>query len=603
MKTKKQGASVKVLVTLSALAAIGIILGKFLAFNITEFMRFSLENITIIFSGILFGPMLGAVMGAVQDLIGCLAVGYAINPIITLGCASIGAISGTVFKLSKALGLPVRIAISTLSAHLIGSVIIKSIGLSVFYNLHLPITVAWRLLNYAIVGVAEVIILCILLKSKQLLSQINKITPFSIDYKFKTSKEAANYAKDISGVFSKPGLDRVKELLTAVGSPERSVRAVHITGTNGKGSTSAMLSSILNESGLKVGTFTSPYLIDMCESIRINGATVSEEKLTALFDILRPIADNAEDKPTEFELLTAVAYLAFKNEGVDVAVIECGMGARRDATNVIGSPLLSVITGISKDHTSYLGATLCEIAKEKAGVIKRGVPVLVGNVDGDALGVIEDEAKLLSAPIYTPDGTVIKSITLRGTTVDCGDITDVHVPLLGLHQVYNASLAISSAKLLNHHFPSITNDTIRAGILNTVWRGRFEILSDNPTFIFDGAHNLDGIKSAANSIKEYFPDGVICLTGVLADKEYEKMADIIATVARQVITITPDSPRALPCDEYARVFESRGVAVSTASSVADGIRLAIEYAKSESLPAVCLGSLYLYKDVIEAIKK
>ena len=601
MQKKHRGGATKIPVTLSALAAIGIILGKFLAFNVTDFMRFSLENITILFSGIVFGPALGAAVGIVQDLVGCLAVGYAINPLITLGCACVGAISGALFRLSKKAPFGVRIAASTLLAHLFGSVLVKSLGLSLVYDLPFGITVAWRLLNYAIVGAVEVILLCFLLKSKQLLTQINKITPFSINQKFKSSSEATDYAKNVSGVFSKPGLERVTSLLDALGSPESDLKIVHVTGTNGKGSTSAMLTGVLKASGLKVGSFNSPYLIEMREAIRIDGVPISEERLIALFDRLRPIADAQSDKPTEFELLTAAAYLTFKEENVDVAVIECGMGAKRDATNVIEKPLLSIITGIAKDHTAFLGTTLTEIATEKSGVIKNGCPLLIGEMPPEALSVIESEAQRLSSLIYTPDVPTVKETSLGGTVIDCGGITDLKIPLLGVHQPKNAALAISAANLLKSHFTSITNDTIRAGISDTVWHGRFEVLSDNPIFIFDGAHNLDGVKSAVRSIQTYFTEKIVCLSGVLSDKEYESMADEIAKVADTAVTITPDNPRALSAEDYAALLGEKIPHAYPVSSISDGVSLALKIAKEKQLPVVCLGSLYLYKDVVKLI--
>ena len=599
MQKKHRGGAVKIPVTLSALAAIGIILGKFLAFNVTDFMRFSFENTTIIFAGIVFGPILGAAVGAVQDLVGCLAVGYAINPFITLGCASIGAISGVMFSILKKTPLAIRVSVSTLTAHLAGSVFLKSLGLSLFYDLPFGVTVAWRLLNYVIVGTVEVILLCFLFKSKQLLTEINKIVPFSINQKFKSSSEVSDFAKSVSGVFSKPGLERVTTLLDALGSPEKDVKVVHITGTNGKGSTSAMLTGILRASGLKVGSFNSPYLLEMREAIRIDGEPISEDTLVALFDRLRPIADELSDKPTEFELLTAAAYLCFKEENVDIAVVECGMGARRDATNVIDTPLLSVITGIAKDHTSFLGTTLAEIAEEKAGVIKHGCPLLLGDIPADALAVIENEAQRLNADIYAPDAPTVKSFSVSGTIIDCGEITDVKIPLLGVHQPKNASLAISAANLLKKHFRGITKDTIRTGICNTVWLGRFEIISESPLFIFDGAHNLDGVKSAVESVKTYFDKKVICLTGVLADKEYEKMAEEIAAVADVAITVTPNSPRALSAEDYAAVLAQNISHVLPADSVSEGVRMALDLANKKALPVVCLGSLYLYKDVVK----
>ena len=601
MQRRRVG-SARIPVTLSALAAIGIILGKFLAFNVTDFMRFSLENVTVIFAGIVFGPLLGAAIGAVQDLVGCLAVGYAINPIITLGAAAVGLVSGFIYKAARSLPLPVRIALSVFSAHALGSVLIKSVGLAVFYSLPFGVTVLWRILNYVIVGTAESVLLILLLKSKQLLAQINKIVSFSTTRKFSSASEASDFAKNTSGVFSKPGLERVTELLTALGNPEREVKVVHVAGTNGKGSTSAMLSSILRESGLKVGGFNSPYLFEMREAIRINSEPITEGELLSLFERLSPIAEAMADKPTEFELLTAAAYLAFKEARVDVAVIECGMGGEGDATNVIDSPLISIITGVAIDHTSYLGNSIGEIAEKKAGIIKSGCPVIVGKTDEEAMAVIRERAAELGAPIAVAcDDYTIKKTTLDGTLLDCCGVKNVHVPLLGVHQPRNAALAIGVAQLIRKHFPTLTSDTISSGIAKTVWEGRFEILSRDPVFIFDGAHNLDGVISATDSIKTYFDSKVICLTGVLADKEYRAMAERIAEVASHAVTVTPDNSRALSAEEYAGVLTSLGAVAAAAPSVEDGVRMALELARANKSSVVCLGSLYLYKSIKEAL--
>lgn len=602
MKKIRRGEAVRVLVALSALSAIGIILGKFLAFNLTEFMRFSLENTTIIFSGIVFGPISGLVVGAVQDLVGCLAVGYTINPIITLGSAMIGGISGCVFRLTKKLSPTVRIGISVAAAHLLGSVTVKSIGLAIFYSLPFTVTALWRLLNYAIVGAVEVVLLGFILKSKQMCSQINKITPFSLHDKFKSQDEAKEYARSVSGVFSKPGLERVSKLLASLGNPERELKVVHVTGTNGKGSFVAMLSSILGECGLKVGSFTSPYLYEMRESIRIGGEVIDEESFLSLFERLRPIADAAMDKPTEFELLTAAAYLAFKEARVDVAIVECGMGARRDATNVIEHPLLSVITGISIDHTSYLGESEEAIAKEKSGVIKKDRPVLVGRVGDEAFRIISEAASELGSKIIRPDEPKIEDMTLDGTVLSVSNIEKVHLPLLGVHQPYNAALAIKAAKVLSVHFPTVTEESIRQGMPSVRWPARFELLSDNPIFIYDGAHNLDGVINAVESIKTYFAGKVICLSGVLRDKEYERMADEITKIADSVITITPQNPRALAAEDYALTFKMRGVKTEAADSIESGVKKALAKARESDLPVVALGSLYIYREVKETLK-
>ena len=603
MKRTKRIGSVSVLVTLSALSAIGIILGKFLAFNITDFMRFSLENITIIFSGILFGPLLGAAVGAAQDLVGCIAVGYTINPIITLGSASIGAISGGIWMLSKKRGLGVRVALSVGIAHAVGSVLIKSVGLAVFYSLPFGITALWRILNYVIVGTLECVLLIILLKSKQLLSQINKITPFSPQGSFKTLTEAKDFAKNVSGVFSKPGLERVTKLLGTVGSPQKELSVVHVSGTNGKGSFVALLSSILSRSGLRVGSFTSPYLIEMRESIRIGGKPISEGELLNLFDRLRPIADGMQDKPTEFELLTAAAYLAFFEARVDIAIVECGMGAKRDATNVIDKPLLSVITGISIDHTAFLGSTEAEIAEEKAGVIKKGCPILIGDIRNEALEIIKAKASELNARLILRGEYSVKSTSLDGTVMDALGIRDLRLPLSGVHQPRNAALAITAAKELSLTFPTISDESIRRGIAETVWQARFEILSREPIFIYDGAHNLDGIKSAVESVRTYFDTRVIILTGVLADKQYELMADEISSVADTVLTITPENTRALGADDYASVFSKHSIPSFAEESVDSAVKSALALAKEKGLPIVCLGSLYIYSDVKNALER
>ena len=599
---KRRGDSARLTVALALLSAMGIILGKFLAFNVTEFMRFSLENITIIFTGIVFGPLCGMTVGAVQDLVGCIAVGYAINPIITLGSAMIGLISGYMYRFIKKAAPPLKIAVSVALSHLCGSVIIKSIGLTVFYSLPFGVTVLWRILNYIIVGAVEVILLCLLLKSKLLLSQIRKISPVGVNSPLKSMSEATEYTKNVSNVFSKPGLERISHLLKELGNPEKDVKVVHVAGTNGKGSFTAMLSSVLKFSKLRVGCFNSPYLYEMRESIRINGEPISEGELVQLLDRLRPIADSMTDKPTEFELLTAAAYLSFKNNNVDVAIVVCGMGGRSDATNVIDKPLLSVITGIAIDHTSYLGDTVEKIAREKSGIIKHACPVIVGNISDGALAVIKDVAYTLDAPLSIIDTAAdVKKQTLGGTLIDCSGIEGIHVPLLGVHQINNAAIVIGAARLLQKSLSNITDESIRIGISRTEWKGRFEVLSQSPLFIFDGAHNLDGIKCAVRSIKTYFDNNVIVISGVLKDKEYEAMADEIVTVADQVITVTPNNQRALPSKEYADVFLARGIKASHCDSIASAVKLAKESSLTDGKAVVCLGSLYLYREVTEAV--
>jgi dihydrofolate synthase/folylpolyglutamate synthase len=312
------------------------------------------------------------------------------------------------------------------------------------------------------------------------------------------------------------------------------------------------------------------------------------------------------DKPTEFEMLTAAAYLAFYSARVDVCVVECGMGGGKDATNVIDSPLLSVITGIAIDHTAYLGTTLADIAREKAGIIKSGCPALISDIiPREAKEVIRTTADEIGAPLISDAMTarIVREPRLDGTVLDVEGIGEVRIPLIGNFQMFNATLAISAAKILEEHFPTITPLRIIDGIEATEWRGRFEVLSRDPLFIFDGAHNLDGIENALESITATFTfmDAIV-ITGVLRDKEYEEMARRLPRWWR-IITVTPPSPRALTAVEYKEVFKNLDfLTVSAAPNVRSAVARALSSIIKPNTPILCIGSLYLYREVTEALK-
>ncbi len=615
MSARSQKFNTKVYVCIAALSAIGVILGKLLAINITDFMRFSLENLTIILTGIIFGPLAGGVIGAVQDLLGCLVVGYTINPIITIGSALVGIISGACWRGVRRTALPVRLTITVGLSHLVGSVVIKSLGLSIFYSLPFDVTVAWRTLNYLIVGAVEVLILFLLLKSKQLLSQINKIHQFSLDgtkiydkersgYTM-TYEEALEYIHSVSWTFCKPGLERISTLCRELGNPQEKLKFVHVAGTNGKGSFCSMLASILKESGLKVGLYTSPYVLEFNERMRVDGHNIPNDTLARLVARVQPIADKMADKPTEFELITAIAFLYFLEEKLDVVVLECGLGGRLDSTNVITTSLLSVITGIALDHTGLLGDTVSKIAAEKAGIIKKGVPVLFGGCDAEVEKVIRAAARELDSEFARTDYSAlkVKSYSLDGTVFDYKDKYDIRINLLGEYQPRNAALVLEAVELLKKQYPTICEDSIRRGLENATWPARFEKISTDPLILFDGAHNPQGIESATKSVKQYFGDvGAIVISGVLADKDYHRIAEYIAEVSSHVLTITPDNKRALDNKEYAKVLASCGVIASPAESMEEAIDLAIDMAERMAAPIICLGSLYTYSEVVRVLE-
>ena len=417
--------------------------------------------------------------------------------------------------------------------------------------------------------------------------------------------EAIEYIHSVNWVFCKPGLERVQRLCAAVGDPQNKLKFIHVAGTNGKGSFCAMTDSILRAAGYKVGLFTSPYIVEFNERMRIDGQNISNEELCELVQYIKPFADAMEDKPTEFELITVIAFLYFARHNCDVVVLECGLGGRLDATNVINTSILSVITGIALDHTSILGDTVEKIAAEKAGIIKKGTPLLWCGKDESAERVIMEKAQEMGVCLQKVerDGLRVNKMTLNATEMDFGELKSIELALLGDYQPQNASNVLCAVKMLEKLGFDIPEAAIRQGLKSVAWPARFEVIGNDPTFIADGGHNPEGIDGAVNSIERYFEnERVAVVTGVMADKDYNYMARRIGTVADKVFCIRPENPRALSAEEYASVFESLGVSAVACPSVAAAVDAAIEYARSKKLAIVSLGSLYMYGEVASALK-
>ncbi len=418
--------------------------------------------------------------------------------------------------------------------------------------------------------------------------------------------QAIDYIHSVNWVFCKPGLDRIRTLCEALGNPQDKLSFIHVAGTNGKGSFCAMTESILRAAGYRTGLFTSPYIVSFNERMRVNGENISDEELVELVEQIRPIADAMEDKPTEFELITALAFLYFAKHKCEVVVLECGLGGRLDATNIIKRPLLTVITGIAKDHTAILGDTIEQIAAEKAGILKAGTPLLWCGNDSEAERVIRARADELKVRILTikRDALSITRMTLNGTDFDFGNHKDLHIPLLGTYQPHNAANAISAIDLLKRMDVLIDEDAISEGLASVEWPARFEIIHRDPLIIADGGHNPEGIDSAVESIRTYFGDDKVgIITGVMADKDYAYMASRIASVAERVFCLTPDNPRALPAVDYATVFEGLDIAATAAPSVEEAVTKALSWAKETSTPVVCLGSLYMYGEICNILNR
>ena len=419
--------------------------------------------------------------------------------------------------------------------------------------------------------------------------------------------EALEYIHSINWTFCKPGLERTKELCKRLGNPEKSLKFIHVAGTNGKGSFCAMLSSVLKETGIRVGTYTSPYVKVFNERMMVNGEMISNEELAEITEYIKPMADSMEDKPTEFELITAIAFEYFKRKKCQLVVLECGLGGRLDSTNVVENVLLSVITGIALDHTSILGNTISEIAREKAGIIKENTPVLFCGTGVEAQRPITEVAKTKNAPVFFVDreSVNIKKQTLDGTIFDYELYKNLEISLLGKYQVENATNVLQAIRLLNNHgFMRISEDSIRRGLKNAKWHARFEVILDTPLMIFDGGHNPEGVCKAVESIKAYLGEKrVYTITGVMADKDYNFIASKISEVSKKVFCITPNNERALNSESYKEVFLNLGIEAESFDTIESAINSSIEQAKKDNGVILCLGSLYMYGEVSEIVEK
>lgn len=408
------------------------------------------------------------------------------------------------------------------------------------------------------------------------------------------------------------GLERTHELLHALGDPQDRLRFVHVAGTNGKGSTCALCASILEQAGYRVGLFTSPALYHFEDRLRVNGAAITFEELRDITLHVKDAADAMDEHPTEFELLTAVAFCFFERSACDIVVMEVGLGGRLDSTNVIRAAEVSVITPISFDHCSLLGSTLAEIAGEKAGIIKRGVPVVSAPQEPEAREVIEEV-------VIDAQSTLVEVALsqLEGTTEHFSyrERSDLSLGLSGSFQLVNAATALDAIDVLKAAGWEVSEQAIREGLRLASWPGRFEIVSKDPLIIFDGGHNVSGMDALAQALNDRYPTHFrIILTGVLADKDHEGMAKRLSLFADKIITVTPPNPRALSAQDYAcelqRLMDADACerTVVAAPDIASGVQCALESYRAlqaaQSSPLICVcGSLYMLGSVMEVLRQ
>ncbi|MED4203169.1 folylpolyglutamate synthase/dihydrofolate synthase family protein [Neobacillus mesonae] len=385
---------------------------------------------------------------------------------------------------------------------------------------------------------------------------------------FTTYNEALEWIHGRLRLGIKPGLKRMEWMLEKLDHPERKINAVHIGGTNGKGSTVTFLRSILQEAGYKVGTFTSPYIEHFNERISINGKPISDQDLLDLTNLIVPLADELEETelggPSEFEVITAMSFYYFANNPkVDIVLYEVGLGGRFDSTNVI-KPLTSIITNIGLDHTSILGDTYEKIAFEKAGIIKEGTPIFTAVKHQGAMKVIEEQAVKMKAPLYrlgeefniNSHHSVSKGEVFTLQTEE-KTLEKLEISMIGQHQTENASLAVCVAQYLNKKgLFNISEQAIRTGLKQAYWPGRFEILSESPIVIIDGAHNDEGITTLVNELSSRYKDKNIHIVfAALKDKKFDKMIGKLDKVASQISFVNFDFPRAADAKDFLKISQ------------------------------------------------
>ena len=421
-------------------------------------------------------------------------------------------------------------------------------------------------------------------------------------------EEAIAYIQGANGKEIHLGLEVMDALMALIGWPSEGQKIIHVTGTNGKGSVCEILGQILKCEGYKVGAFNSPYLDEPNECIRINGEKISDDKLTRYVSQLVPIVNTLEEKnlkPSGFELLTAIALLYFKDSKVDYTILEVGLGGRLDATNIIQTSSLSIITKIAIDHKNFLGDTLEAITKEKAGIIKKKGLVVVSRQEKGVMEVIEDTVKKQNAKLYVMEPEEVKLIQMTEEMVWFRYKKEAYsLNLIGTYQAYNASIAIEAIRVLNQNgLARIHQASIKNGLMQVKWPGRFEKMMEHPPSFIDGAHNVDGIKALTETLSKLPRRKTIALVGILKDKEVEQMVSIIGPCIEQFVVTKPLNPRAMETKALSKLLKPYGK-VYVEEDIEEALKLAIRLADEiEDSQILGFGSLYMLGELRKCFLK
>jgi dihydrofolate synthase/folylpolyglutamate synthase len=389
------------------------------------------------------------------------------------------------------------------------------------------------------------------------------------------------------------GFERIETLLALAGNPHKSLRFVHIAGTNGKGSVAAMLAAILTKAGYRTGLFTSPAIHAFNEQICIDGVPATDAQIAESAAFFKPHAEAMPELPTSFEFETAIAFDLFRRGGCALVFLETGLGGRLDSTNIIDPPEVAVLTAISLDHTKLLGETLEQIAFEKAGIIKKNTDVVLYQQSAAVETVVEKKCRAENARLHPTDFSDITPVnfSLEGQTADFPGYPALFIPLHGAHQRKNALVALTTVAVLRQKGYRISEHAVREGFQSVVWPARFELLNRAPIVLLDGGHNPACMRALYENLSTYFPGKKISfIVGVFADKSYAEMMTILAPAACHFYTVTPNHPRALPSEALSACLAAFHLPVDLCDSVADGIQKARANAQKDDVLCIT-GSL------------
>ena len=406
--------------------------------------------------------------------------------------------------------------------------------------------------------------------------------------------DAIEYINTPRWLTSRLGLERIRELLDRLGRPQDRLKFVHVAGTNGKGSTCAMLASMFTKAGYKTGLYTSPYLIRFNERIQIDGVQIPDEEICEITEYIKPLADSIFEQPTEFEMVTALGFEYFARHNCDLVVCEVGMGGEFDATNVIPAPEAAVITNIGLEHTQELGGTLTLIAREKSGILKPGCRAVLYRQSDEVTQVIQSVCRQLDIPLRQTDPQELEVLSsgLEGQDFRYRGRGPYRLSLLGSYQLSNAITALEVVQALRDAGWTIPEEAAARGLAAAQWPGRLELARRSPDFIVDGGHNPQCVDALAAALESLYPGRkLIFLSGVLADKDWHSMFRRVLPLAKAFVAVTPDSPRALPAAELAAWLAQFSIPVSVQETLDQGVDTALALAGPEDV--ICAwGSLY-----------